>query len=215
MPTEDAVREAQALLAQVRALLARAEALLSAGPPEDRHHDLFGSVTTSRGAPPYEEILRLWNSTCAKVGMASRVRVGNLQSKILLAWRRYPDLEAWRLAFQECARSAWWRGEGGWRGSLDSFLRPTHYHRWFDHALGAGEQGERSDEAAANVQVEVTPGEFQSADEVLDEILTGERPWPEGYTGLDPREAKGNEREFHARSEALLAWLRTDWRIDP
>jgi hypothetical protein len=213
MPTEDAVREAMALLAQMRALLARAEALLGAGTRVDPHHNLFGAVETSPEKPPYEEILRLWNSTCAKVGMAARTRLGNLQPKVLVAWRRYPDLGAWKLAFQECARSAWWRGEGGWRGSLDSFLRPSHYHRWFDTALGAGEQGERSDGESA--KIEVSPGEFQAADEMLDEILTGARAWPEGYTGLDPRQAKGNEGEFHARSEALLAWLRTDWRFDP
>lgn len=169
------------------------------------------SDTAKVSACPYSEIVAEWNERCAKVGMKRRQRAGVLQPKILRIWRQYPDLALWRAAFDACAQNEHWRGANGWRGTLESFLRPAHYDKFFDAALL--EDPDIDFPAQGDEQGDL----FDTVEHVIDRILSNaSEPLPKGYKGEDPRDVRGkDDEEFLARMQALRAYLESDWRFGP
>lgn len=156
---------------------------------------------------PYDAILAEWNERCAKRGMVRRNKIGVLQPKVLRVWKRYPNLDLWKAAFDACARNDFWRGERGWRGNLESFVRPQHYDKFFDVALVD------SDEAAPPGKEDAP---FQTVEQRIDELLANPAlPLPGDYEGKDPREVRGkDDAEFARRLRALREHLESDWRFD-
>lgn len=160
---------------------------------------------------PYDEIVKEWNARCAAVGMAPRNTPGTLKAKMLLLWRRYPSMDLWRAAFDACANNDWWKGGGGWRGNLESFLRASHSDKFFDEAIGAAAPVTRVT-LPSDASGRIAQG---SVEEEIDELLRDPaRPLPSGCPCADPREVRGkDEAEFVRRHDALAAWMATDWRF--
>lgn len=163
---------------------------------------------------PYDEIVAEWNARCGKVGMKRRNTAGELKVAILRIWRKYPNLDTWRAAFDACARNEWWRGDGGWKGNLESFVRPAHYGKFFDEALAAVPAA-----APAASRGLALDGDGSSAVDKVDEeirLLLDDkaRPLPSGILVADPREVRGkDDAEFVRRLDLLKDALAGDWRF--
>lgn len=199
------VTELQEALRQRAAIDARIEALVKG----------LGEEVAAEGASlsvvPYQAIVDEWNRRCASVGMMRRTTIGTLKAAALRVWRRYANLDLWKAAFDACARNDWWRGErGGWRGSLESFLRPAHYGNFFDQGLGAAEPA-----PSGTVAVGASAPTVDAVEEEISALLDDRaRPLPSGFKGPDPREVRGkDDAEFVRRLDLLKEWLAGDWRF--
>ena len=194
-------RELREALQQQQAVTHRLTALVEALEAESIEQGSSGTEC------PYDEIVKEWNVRCAKVGMKKRNTAGELKRNMLVAWRKHPNLDTWRAAFDACARNKWWRGEGDWLGNLESFLRPKNYGKFFDEALSAAPP---DDSAAPSLL-----GEPDRVEDEIDRMLANKAmPLPSGFTGKDMREVRGkDDEEFVRRLEALRAWMRNDWRF--
>lgn len=199
------VRELREALQQQAAVTKRIEGLCSALERESIERGSSGTLA------PYDEIVREWNERCATRGMKRRNTAGELKVAILRVWRKYPDLDLWRAAFDACARNDWWRGERGWQGSLESFVRPVHYGKFFDEGVGAATPTSRGDGGLAFGQ------DAPVGDLVEEEVsaLLADRARPLPVTGVpDPREVRGvDDAEFVRRLDVLKDALRLDFRF--
>ena len=165
-------------------------------------------VTGASGTEcPYESIVAEWNLRCAKVGMKKRNTPGETKHAMLVAWRKYPNLDTWRAALDACARNKWWRGEGDWLGNLESFLRPKNYSKFFDEALAAAAPSPGDDPLTLL-------DEGNRVEDEIDRMLANKSmPLPSGFNGRDPRDVRGkDDAEFQRRLAALQTWMENDWR---
>ena len=158
---------------------------------------------------PYDEIVKEWNARCASVGMKKRNTAGETKPAILRVWRKYPSMETWRAALDACARNEWWRGERGWQGTLESFLRPINYGKFFDEGLGAAEPAPSQ---RANIG---GPPVVDKVEEEIAALLDDKsRPLPFGIVVPDPRDVRGkDDQEFVRRRDRLKEALSEDWRF--
>lgn len=202
-PTEVA-REFRETYQQAAAILKRLDDLVKVLEQEAAERGSSGAVV------PYDEIVREWNARCAVHGMKRRNTAGELKAGILRVWRKYPNLDSWRAAFDAVARNSWWRGEGGWQGTLESFIRPVHYGKFFDEGLGAAAPA-----ASGTLAVGAGAPEEDPVEAEIDALLADKtRPLPSGFAGRDPREVRGkDDEEFLRRLEALKTYIAGDWRF--
>ncbi len=194
-------RELREALQQQAAITARIETICRALEAESIEKGQSGTTV------PYDEIVKEWNQRCATRGMKKRNTAGELKPAMLRVWRKYPDLQVWRAAFDACARNSWWRGEGGWQGTLESMLRPINYGKFFDEAVGA---------APVNPSETLALGkDGDRVEEFLSEFLRDKAAEiPTGFKGKDPREVRGkDDAEFARRYDALRDFCRSDWRF--
>lgn len=200
------VRDLREAMQQQAAIVKRIEGLTG----ELEKHE--AEAVASRASCPYGAIVEEWNRRCAARGCKRRNTAGELKAAMLRVWRKYPDLALWRAAFDAVGRSEWWTGGGGWQGTLESFLRPSHYGKFFDEGTGA--VAAEPEQAGSNPAGAV-PSLFVSAEDVIDELLADRRkPLPEGFPGADPREVRGrDDDEFGRRIALLREWLAGDWRF--
>lgn len=200
------VRELREALQQQQAVTERIARLTAALEKESVKEGSSGAVV------PYEEIVREWNSRCAARGMKRRNTAGELRVPMLRVWRKYPSLDTWKAAFDACARNDWWRGERGWQGNLESFLRPAHYGTFFDEALAAAPA--TAPASNRGLALEEPIGEDKVEAEISLLMSDRARPLPSGITVKDPREVRGkDDEEFVRRYEALKDALSQDWRF--
>lgn len=211
MDREALAQQFRELVQQHKALGAKMEAL---GLMLTQEAEVEGS---SGGVCPYDEIVKEWNARCASVGCKRRNTPGELRARLLYRWRKNPNLDLWRAAFDAVARDDWWNGQrGGWRGTLESFLVPKHADRWFDEAAGAAAQ---SDPAAgplfAGNPYEGGGAEPERVEAFLERFLSNPKEqMPQGFDGMDPRPCvAANPIEYRSRLAALREWLENDWRF--
>lgn len=161
---------------------------------------------------PYDAIVTEWNERCAARGMKRRNTAGELKPALLRIWRRWPSMDTWKAAFDACARNEWWTGSGGWRGNLESFVRPAHYGKFFDEAVAAAPVSAPSADRGL-----AFPEHGEEGDLVEEEIsaLLDDKKRPLPITGLlDPREVRGrDDAEFQRRLEVLTEAMRSDFRF--
>lgn len=199
-------RELREALQQQAAVAKRIDGLVAALERESIEQGSSGVLV------PYDDLIREWNDRCAKVGMKRRNTAGELKPAMLRVWRKYPNLDSWKAAFDACARNKWWRGEGGWQGNLESFLRPSKYGQFFDEGLGSAAPAPAPSGGLAFG--EDAPMIDKVDDEISALLADRARPLPSGIKVKDPREVRGkDDEEFVARLDALKDALAADWRF--
>lgn len=211
MDREALARDFRELVTQHKALGARLETLA-------RLLDQEAAVEGSSGlACPYEEIIQEWNSRCGAVGMKRRNTPGELRARILGCWRKRPNLDLWRAAFDACARDSWWNGQrGGWRGTLESFVVPKHFDRFMDEAVGAAASPDPGAGPLFHEQPPESGGpEPERVQGFIDRFLSDPRAeLPAGFDGMDPRPCRSiDPKEYGLRMAALRLYLENDWRF--